>query len=170
MKWSATTETSVVTGCEMLRLFLLAAVGAAGLLSVCAVDTRDYRLPENIVPKHYILEIITDLDEFNFEGKVWIKVSIVFIEPKCHRKLNLNFHFHIYHCSNCMMWSKCRNYSFNLHDRTLFCLNYLLFLAPLAITLPLHLCLIYTTVHFLPYITLSTDITKPTQLFLLQYI
>lgn len=59
----------------MLRLLLLAAFGAAGLLAARAVDTRGYRLPENIVPKHYILEIITDLDEFNFEGKVWIKIQ-----------------------------------------------------------------------------------------------
>lgn len=68
----------IITGRKMLRLLLLAAVGAAGLLVVRAVDTRGYRLPDNIVPTHYILEIITDLDEFNFEGKVWIKVSMTF--------------------------------------------------------------------------------------------
>lgn len=59
----------------MWRLVLLFAVGASGLLVVSAVDKPSYRLPDNVVPKHYILDITTDLDEFTFEGKVWIKVQ-----------------------------------------------------------------------------------------------
>lgn len=35
-----------------------------------------YRLPDTIKPVHYIVDIITNLEEnnFNFFGKVWIKV------------------------------------------------------------------------------------------------
>lgn len=39
-----------------------------------------YRLPENLYPEYYKLEIITNLadynDNFTFEGRVWIQVSI----------------------------------------------------------------------------------------------
>lgn len=39
---------------------------------------QGYRLPDNIVPQKYNLEILTNLEEndFSFEGKLWIKVSI----------------------------------------------------------------------------------------------
>lgn len=38
-----------------------------------------YRLPDNIVPRKYNLEILTNLDEnnFSFDGKVWIKIHCV---------------------------------------------------------------------------------------------
>lgn len=37
-----------------------------------------HRLPDNIAPKHYILDVITNLEEgnFNFHGEVWIKLLV----------------------------------------------------------------------------------------------
>lgn len=37
---------------------------------------QGYRLPDNVLPQKYNLEILTNLEEnnFSFEGKVWIKV------------------------------------------------------------------------------------------------
>nr|AVD96938.1 putative APN-2 [Nilaparvata lugens] len=36
-----------------------------------------YRLPDNVVPEHYIVDIITNLEEgdYTFQGKVWIRVK-----------------------------------------------------------------------------------------------
>ncbi|KAI4460101.1 protease m1 zinc metalloprotease [Holotrichia oblita] len=34
-----------------------------------------YRLPDDVIPEHYTLQVITDLDNFDFNGKVWIDVT-----------------------------------------------------------------------------------------------
>ncbi|XP_030752545.1 aminopeptidase N-like [Sitophilus oryzae] len=44
------------------------------------VNGHDYRLPKNVMPENYRLEIITPLgekDNFDFHGKVWIETSCV---------------------------------------------------------------------------------------------
>lgn len=48
------------------------------LLMVSCVFVDGYRLPKDVFPEHYKLEVITHLgekDNFSFEGKVWIQVS-----------------------------------------------------------------------------------------------
>lgn len=52
---------------------LVLAVAALAGFSVSA-ELPEYRLKGDVVPSHYILEIYTDLDNFTFQGKVWIKV------------------------------------------------------------------------------------------------
>ena len=37
----------------------------------------DYRLPRNVVPSHYTLEIEPDLDTFTFKAKVTIEADVV---------------------------------------------------------------------------------------------
>lgn len=41
--------------------------------------TYGYRLPDDVLPNHYDLEVITNLaddnDKYDFNGKVWIDVS-----------------------------------------------------------------------------------------------
>uniref|UniRef100_A0A1B6D6B8 Aminopeptidase n=1 Tax=Clastoptera arizonana TaxID=38151 RepID=A0A1B6D6B8_9HEMI len=64
------------------------------LSAVNASDTPSYRLPGNVIPKHYVLDIITNLDEdnFSFQGNVWIKVKCVVPTDKIYlhyRKLNI---------------------------------------------------------------------------------
>lgn len=47
------------------------------LVGIMAV-THGYRLPNEVMPEHYKLEVITYLgekDNFDFDGKVWIDVS-----------------------------------------------------------------------------------------------
>lgn len=39
-------------------------------------NTPFQRLPKNVVPKHYDLELIPDLDSFKFKGKTAVKVSV----------------------------------------------------------------------------------------------
>lgn len=47
------------------------------LLKMAVTSLPPFRLPLDIIPKHYDLDIITNLepDNFSFEGSVWIKVS-----------------------------------------------------------------------------------------------
>lgn len=50
----------------------------ACFLMLCFVYADGYRLPNDVFPEHYKLEIISYLgeeDNFNFNGKVWIQVS-----------------------------------------------------------------------------------------------
>jgi len=51
------------------------------VVAVCAglsgAELPAYRLRGDVLPSHYILEIITDLDNFTFQGKVWIKLECV---------------------------------------------------------------------------------------------
>lgn len=45
------------------------------VLFVCAAG---YRLPKDVFPEHYKLEVISYLgekDNFDFDGKIWIQVS-----------------------------------------------------------------------------------------------
>ncbi|KAF7268819.1 hypothetical protein GWI33_018165 [Rhynchophorus ferrugineus] len=56
------------------------AVLVAALTLLTFVSCEDYRLPKNIRPESYRLEIITpfgEKDNFEFEGKVWIETSCV---------------------------------------------------------------------------------------------
>ncbi|KAB0800625.1 hypothetical protein PPYR_05232 [Photinus pyralis] len=41
------------------------------------VAANEVRLPPTLIPEHYSLEIITDLNNFNFSGKVWIRVKCI---------------------------------------------------------------------------------------------
>lgn len=44
----------------------------------CVWVASGYRLPRDVIPEHYKLEIISYLgvkDDFDFDGKVWIQVS-----------------------------------------------------------------------------------------------
>lgn len=54
-----------------LSMALLAALGGI------STGLPGYRLPGDVRPLHYIVEIKTSLEEphFNFSGEVWIKVS-----------------------------------------------------------------------------------------------
>lgn len=48
------------------------------LVNMCNINASPgYRLPDTVVPKHYIVDVVTNLEEpdFSFHGKVWIKVS-----------------------------------------------------------------------------------------------
>ncbi|KAG5878428.1 hypothetical protein JTB14_026301 [Gonioctena quinquepunctata] len=48
------------------------------LLLSCLVVVNGYRLPKDVIPEHYKLEIISYLgekDNFNFDGKVWIQTK-----------------------------------------------------------------------------------------------
>lgn len=49
------------------------------LLTLAAIGlTTAYRLPQDVMPESYKLEIISpfgEKDNFDFEGKVWIEVS-----------------------------------------------------------------------------------------------
>lgn len=50
-----------------------------------AANTPGYRLPDNIIPEHYIVDMITDLEgDFSFHGKVWIKVNHIFSSFICY--------------------------------------------------------------------------------------
>lgn len=52
------------------------------LLTLAAIGfTTAYRLPQDVMPENYKLEIISpfgEKDNFDFEGKVWIEVSKCF--------------------------------------------------------------------------------------------
>lgn len=64
---------NVVDMCVGMFSSLVLAVAALAGFSDSA-ELPEYRLKGDVVPSHYILEIYTDLDNFTFQGKVWIKV------------------------------------------------------------------------------------------------
>lgn len=46
---------------------------------VCLMCVGGYRLPKDVFPEHYKLEVISYLgekDNFNFDGKVWIEINV----------------------------------------------------------------------------------------------
>ncbi|XP_075230709.1 aminopeptidase N-like [Lycorma delicatula] len=61
--------------CDCLLLCLLIAPWCC---NVNAATTPGYRLPDMVIPQHYIVDVITNLEEndFSFYGKVWIKILV----------------------------------------------------------------------------------------------
>ncbi|XP_014280242.1 aminopeptidase N isoform X2 [Halyomorpha halys] len=59
--------------CAMIWL-LLTVIGVAEVSALAG-----YRLPGNVKPTHYILEVLTELEDpnFKFSGEVWIKVECI---------------------------------------------------------------------------------------------
>lgn len=52
---------------------------------VCIVCVSGCRLPKDVIPRHYQLEVMTYLrqkDNFTFDGKVWIDVSMKYVNIK----------------------------------------------------------------------------------------
>lgn len=62
-----------------MRSGWLVTLGFLFLLSDWTSGAPGYRLPGNILPEHYILEIITHLGDpdFSFAGNVWIKIRCI---------------------------------------------------------------------------------------------
>nr|XP_023023668.1 aminopeptidase N-like isoform X1 [Leptinotarsa decemlineata] len=64
-------------------------IRVACLFLVCLLAVDGYRLPKDVIPEHYKLEIISYLgekDNFNFDGKVWIRAICV------HPSQNITLH------------------------------------------------------------------------------